>query len=60
MKPREILLPNVWGQTPLEWARQSNRVEVREQRRCRCLRWFGWYIGWLVDWVMCVLLVAVC
>jgi len=28
MKPQEIQLPNVWGLTPLEWARQSNRSEV--------------------------------
>ena len=28
MKPLEIQLPNVWGLTPLEWARQSNRSEV--------------------------------
>lgn len=29
MKPRDVLLPNVWGLTPLEWARQSNRLDVR-------------------------------
>jgi hypothetical protein len=28
MNPREIQLPNVWGLTPLDWARQSNRSEV--------------------------------
>jgi hypothetical protein len=39
MKSNDIQLPNVWGLTPLEWARQSNRSEVAAfiERRYRKL-----------------------